>query len=386
MATSLQYNPLDPVTLSDPYPVFAELRTHCPVYWHEQMNSWVLSRYEDCRDVLRDYKTFARDWRRVGDEVPDDKLSIQGQDPPNQGVLRRQMIRSMRLADLEGMCRRARATLEGHFERLADRVEFDFMSEVAAPLALEITCELMGVNQPELAAIAQVSDALARRMDSGLDPSQAEAGVRARDQLLAMVKSWFATTELPGMIADLRDNAVTREMPDPYVQNTVGAAFNATYSTLYALTGAVIQTLMEHPDVLQRLRDPSLMATGVDELVRFTSPAQATSRVAVVQTMVGDTTIERGEVLVTLFAAANRDPDQFSRPDELILDRSPNPHLGFGWGPHICVGAPLALAWLREFVKCLQDWPAALGLAGEPKFRRTATLRSLEALPVSFQR
>ena len=69
-------------------------------------------------------------------------------------------------------------------------------------------------------------------------------------------------------------------MADTYVQNTVSAIFNASYSTLFASTGAVVQLLAQRPDVLERLRDPALMATGVDELVRFTAPAQGTSRVA----------------------------------------------------------------------------------------------------------
>jgi cytochrome P450 len=383
MATSLRYDPLDQATIADPYPVYAELREHAPAYWHEQMESWVLTRYRDCREVLRNHEVFARDWRRVGDEVPDHRMQVQFQDPPEQVPLRKLLFDSIGRQDLEGMCRRARVDIEARFEKLADREEFDFMGEIAAPSALEITCELLGVEPPAPATYARVFDGLTRGMDSGLEPARRALGEQAREELVAMMESWFANPRRPGMIADLLDGPAAR-MPDSYVQNTMSAMFNAGYSTAYASVGSVLLVLMRHPDVVERLRDPSLLETGVDELVRFVSPAQGTSRVATERTTIGDTTIARGEVLVTLFAAANRDPEQFPRPDELILDRSPNQHLGFGWGPHICVGAQVALVWLREFIRCLQDWPATLTLAGEPHYNNTATLRHLEVLPVTF--
>lgn len=381
MTTSVRYDPMDLATISDPYPVYADLREHSPVYWHEGMRSWVLTRYPDCRDVLRNHEVFARDWRRVGADVPDARLNIQSQDPPEQARLRAIVVGSLRGQRIADMCRQAAVDLEDQLARLGGRGEFDLMIELAAPLALRITCELVGVAEPGLATYHEIFDGLTRRMDSGLEPSQAAPGEQAGLRLVAMMESWFASTRRPGVIAALRDHPESAQMPPAYVQNTVSAIFNASYSTLYASTGAVALILMQRPDVLERLRDPGLLATGVDELIRFTSPAQGTSRVATRPTVIGDTPIERGEVVLTLFAAANRDPAQFPRPDELVLDRSPNPHLGFGWGPHICVGARLATVWLHELIGCLHRSPAALALAGQPRYMRSATLRNLESLP-----
>jgi cytochrome P450 len=185
------------------------------------------------------------------------------------------------------------------------------------------------------------------------------------------------------MISVLRDHPGTADMADTYVQNTVSAIFNASYSTLFASTGAVVQLLMQRPDVLERLRDPALMGTGVDELVRFTAPAQGTSRVATCATAIGGTPMERGDVVITMFAAANRDPARFDRPEELVLDRTPNPHLGFGWGPHICVGARLATVWLHELIGRLHRAPTLVP-AGEARWMRSATLRNLELLPTAI--
>src|SRR2546430_12393755 len=380
-----RYDPLDPATISDPYPVYAALREHAPVYWQETMRSWVLTRYRDCREVLRNHEVFARDWRRVGSEVPDDRLQIQSQDPPEQAALRRALLDSVRHQDLEGICRRARSRLAARFEELADGGEFDFMTEIAAPSALEVTCELLGVETPAVGWYADVFDGLTRGMDSGLEPARRAFYEPARLKLSAAMASWFDSGRTRGIVGDLLRGPAA-QMPAAYVQNTMSAMFNAGYSTAFSSTGSVLLVLMQRPGALARLRDPGLLDSGVDELVRFVSPAVGTSRVATRRTTVGDTTIERGDLVVTLFAAANRDPEEFPSPDQLVLDRSPNPHLGFGWGPHVCIGAQVALVWLRVFVRWLHDLPSLPVLAGEPVYNDTATLRNLRTLPLSLRR
>src|SRR5258708_356486 len=178
-----RYDPLAPATISDPYPVYAALREHAPVYWQETMQSWVLTRYRDCREVLRNHEVFARDWRRVGSEVPDDRLQVQSQDPPEQAALRKALLDSTRHQDLDGICRRARARVTARFEELAGRGEFDFMTEIAAPSALEVTCELLGVETPAVGWYDDVFDGLTRGMDSGLDPGRRGHYEPARQKL-----------------------------------------------------------------------------------------------------------------------------------------------------------------------------------------------------------
>ncbi|UQA61793.1 cytochrome P450 [Polyangium aurulentum] len=386
MTLTLRYDPLDPGTLSDPYPLYAELRKNTPVFWHEQMQSWVLTRYRDCREVLRNYELFARDRRRVGEDVPEFRQSVQSMDPPEQSPLRTLLLNSLRAQDLDEISRRSRLQIEGLFARLADRAEFDFMSEVAAPIALTITSDLLGVEEPELKSYMALSDAIARRMDAGLLPSTIEAGDRARNQLNALVDAWLEGEERPGVLASVRRNAGKAQVPEHYIRNTTGVVFNASYGTLFATLGNVVLTLLQRPDALERLRDKSLLAPGVDELIRFDGPAQGTSRVATKRTTIGDTVIEPGQIVMTLLASANRDPEEFPRPDELVLDRSPNRHLAFGWGPHACLGAMFGRIALRELIVGLLATPAPLRLAGTPTRRRTATVRSMDVLPVTFRR
>jgi cytochrome P450 len=383
----IEYDPLDLATIVNPYPVYAALRTHSPVYWHEGMYSWVLTRYQDCRNVLRNSELFARDRRRIGAYLSDDRLSIQTQDPPQQVELRHLISNSIKAQNLKGICRRARSNLKSLITQRTRGCPFNFMTEIASPIALQITCELVGVENLKATVYHPIFEGITRQMDGRIDISRIEDGEQMRTILSKLMKSWFSTRRDSGMITHLQDSLMNNPMPDAYVQNTMSAVFNASYSTLYAITGDVLLLLLiQRPDILSILRsNPLLMKTAIDEIIRFISPAQGTSRYATRETHIGDTRIAENECVITLFAAANRDPDQFANPDELVLDRSPNPHLGFGWGSHVCIGAPVATSWIYELIEflCTQQ-PNFLELAGDPLYMHAATLRNLSHLPVQM--
>jgi cytochrome P450 len=112
------------------------------MFWHEQMQSWVLTRYRDCREVLRDYDLFARDRRRIGEEIPDFRESVQTLDPPVQGPLRQLFVGSLREQNFDAIADSARVQVAELFDRLHGRERFDWMSEVAAPVALSLTADL----------------------------------------------------------------------------------------------------------------------------------------------------------------------------------------------------------------------------------------------------
>ncbi|RQX01605.1 cytochrome P450 [Micromonospora arida] len=385
MSTAVEYDPLSPEMLANPYPQYARFRRTAPIFWHEGMKSWVLSRYQDCRDVLRDNDTFARDRRRVGAELPEFLQNIQTIDPPDQGPLKSVLMNALRSQDLDTAGAQAREQITGIFADLARRERFDWIKEVAAPVALTITSHLFGVQRPDLQWYVKLSDSIARRMDIGLRPERAAVGNDARTQLNSLVDQWYAAERRPGVFATIRETAGQLQVPPHYVHNTAGVMFNASYGTLFATVSNIALTLIERPETLNALRgaDRKLLDSATDELIRFEGPAQGTSRVATERTVIHGTTIERGQIVLTLMASANRDETEFTRPDELVLDRSPNRHLSFGWGVHGCLGAAFGRVAVRELILCLTEAPR-LRLAGTPVRRTTATVRSLDSLPVSF--
>jgi cytochrome P450 len=382
----IKYDPLDPATLSDPYPIYAQMRSNTPVYWHETMQSWVLTRYRDCVDVLRNYELFARDRTRVGGSTPAASLSVQSLDPPDQTSLRSMFMNAFRAQDLEAIKFRARSLIERNFDQHCG-IQFDVLTDLAAPLSLQVISDLLGVEQPELASFVSVSNTIMRSMDVGLNPEMARLGEQARQQLSTMVESWFLESGRTGMLANIQFNqqkSFHHETRKDYVRNTTRVMFQGGYSTTVAAIGNVILILLKNPGVLKQMREPGLLETGVDELLRFEGPVQGTSRVAVTATTIGDTEIDCGQTVLTLLGAANHDPEQFPNPDILLLERNPNRHLGFGWGPHSCIGTMLAQITIQQLVAALLDYPNRLTLAGSPRWRRTATMRTLESFPVAF--
>lgn len=380
------YDPLDPETLDNPHPLFRELRQHSPVFWHDGMQSWCLIRYDDCVRVLRDHTSFARDRRRMGQEVPAPSLSVQSLDPPAQAPVRSLFMNALRAQDTDALERTASTVLSGLFSDLATRPQFNVMTEVAAPVSVAVISELLGVKQPDIPSFVAISDAIMRSMDGGLDPATVEPGRLAREQLNVLVESWFDETAPRGVLGHVRQHATAepdREALATYVRNTARVMFQGGYSTMTAAIGNAIQTLMEHPETLRT--GSATVAAFADELVRFDGPVQGTSRFAVNPVTIGDVTVQQGQTVVTLFAAANRDPAQFPQPDTLVTDRFPNRHLGYGWGTHSCIGTTPAQAVLRALVSTLADQPGPLRPAGPGTRRRTATMRVFETLPATFR-
>jgi hypothetical protein len=153
------------------------------------------------------------------------------------------------------------------------------------------------------------------------------------------------------------------------------------------LIGNGLLALLRHPEELERLRDhPSLIASAVEELLRYDSPVQATSRVAMTELEIDGTAIAKGEMVVTLLGAANRDPEQFPDPDRLDVTRRDNRHVAFGHGAHFCLGAPLARVEGQIAIDTVLGRLPELRLATDaPEWRPTIILRGLQSLPVAFR-
>ncbi|MEU6405914.1 cytochrome P450 [Streptomyces sp. NPDC046985] len=381
-----RYDPLDPEVLRDPYPLLAEQRQREPVFWHEGMDSWALTRHADSVRVLRDHETFARDPQRTGGTVSEPSLSVQTLDPPQQSAVRSLFMTALRAQDLTRIEERAHRLVLDRLDHLAGTGPFDVVAEIAVPVSVAVVADLLGVEPPPYGEFAAVSDAIMRSMDGGLNPALVEPGRVARQRLSDLVDSWFAASTRPGLLARVQQAAApdSDERTRLYVKNTARVMFQGGYSTMAAAVGNAVHTLLAHPGAQHQMRDRALLATGVDELVRFDGPVQGTTRTAVRACRIGAFEIAAGQKVVPLFAAANRDPAAFTRADELVLDRTPNPHLGYGWGPHSCIGTTVAQAGLRALVAALNDHPARLAGAGDGVRRRTATMRAFDTLPAAL--
>ncbi|MFI9407648.1 cytochrome P450 [Nocardia sp. NPDC052316] len=384
MPKILAYDPLDPAVLENPYPVYATLRSAGPIFWHERMHCWVLTHYRDCQAVLRNNGAFASDWRRIGKAVPEPQLGLQLLDPPDHGPLRSLFTNALRAQDLAGLTRRAERTAESLLDAATAGEDFDMIHRVIAPLALGTVSDLVGTPCPPVDLYDPISDAIVRSMDAGLDPSVKAAGVAARARLNELVDAWFAADPRPGLLSEVTRTKVCTDLPESYIRNTMRIVFQSGYSSIVAGAGNMMLALLEHPGSIERMRDPKIMSTGFEELMRYDSAVQGTSRAATKTTLIRDTVVAAGDIVLMLFGSANRDPAEFPNPDTLLLDRSPNKHLSFGRGPHSCIGNLFTKIVLQALIRTLLRHPSTLQLVGSPIRKPTATVRSLAELPVRF--
>jgi cytochrome P450 len=351
------------------------------VHWHETLSAWVVTSYADCLSILRDPDTFRSDFRAIGDEVPQEFLSLQTLDPPTHRDVRKFIFGALRGVDVSAWAQETQATTQ----RLLCEVDLDnvdFVTEFAEPLAALSMCSLFGIPLLEdAAAFRSAQRDLVLSMDSGLDPTRAAAGMRARRELSKLIEPWIDVPPASGLMSRI-DFAATGDLLD-YLVNSLRAIFVAGYSSTSSMLGNAMRVLAG-AGLLDDDEPLAVTATAFNELVRYEGAVQAESRAVNADvTLPSGAALRRGDVVVTVVAAANRDPAWFAEPDRLDLDRDPNPHLGFGRGNHACVGKRLAFAVGVNTLSTLSAHYRIV-LAGDPVQRPTGTLRGLDSLPLAL--
>lgn len=377
----VQFNPLDPEILTDPYPAYRELRSTDPVHWHEDLGAWILTRHADCTRALKDTAVFAADFRRVGIPTPGPLLSLQTLDPPEQSPLRHVAIDALRAQDYPALERDAARRAAELVDRLGDREEIDLVADFAAPFTLGTISRLVGMPPPEAdEEWSRHNEALHRSMDAGLDPGSVEAGLASRQHFSDYVGRFLASGPAEGIAGYLATKAGDVDYSDEVIHNSLRAFWHAGFEVPARFLGNAVTTLLRRPEAIPALR--AGIDTGVEELVRFCGPVHVVSRVCTAEVVLGDRTLENGDMVIILLAAANRDPDRFADPEELIMDRKPNPHLGFGRGAHSCLGNAVARIEGRVALTALLDRFPGLALAGEPRCHPHATLHGYSSIPL----
>lgn len=215
-----------------------------------------------------------------------------------------------------------------------------------------------------------------RRVAGAAGASHGGAG-----ELAALTASWLANPARHGIVGQLAEAGTQAGVAPEVVANSLRVLLHAGYASAAKLLGLTVAALLESADGLAGFRtaDPKL---AVEELVRYTSPVQATGRVCVTDTWLGETLLHAGQPVTLLLGAANHDPTRFPDPDALLLDRHPNPHLGFGRGAHSCLGSWLATAQARAALRALAERIPQLRAISAPRYRRSLTLRGLDSFEV----
>ena len=374
----------------NPYPLYQHLLAAAPVQWNDLLEAWTLARYSDVSFALTDPR-FSADRAPQGLHFDGYQLakSMLVSDPPDHTRLRGLVQKAFTPRIIDQLRPRIIAIVGELLERMASREgPVDLITDFAHPLPVVVIAELLGVPAEDRVKFQGWSAVLAASLDPLVSQELLERVEVAREALHAYLRAIIAERRREPR-ADLISALVAAEergdqLSEPELVVMCTLLLIAGHETTVNLIGNGMLALLRHPDQLQRLcEDPALIASAVDELLRFDSPVQMTARIAKAPVEVGGQTIAAGDWVLPLLGAANRDPAQFAEPETVDIGRNPNPHVAFGRGIHFCLGAPLARLEGQIAISALVRRFRSITLAGEPVRRDQITLRGLSSLPVS---
>ncbi|MDZ4269829.1 MAG: cytochrome P450 [Mycobacterium sp.] len=397
----IDFTDLDNFANGFPHDLFAVHRREAPVYWHEPTENtpdgegfWSVATYAETLAVFRDPETYSSVTggdRPFGGTLLQD-LSIAGQllnmmDDPRHSAVRRLVSSGL----TPRMIRRVDDDLRSRAGRLLDEVEpgvpFDFLTDVAAEVPMQMICILLGVPESErhwlFEAIEPSFDFGGSRKASITRLSVEEAGSRmyAYGQELIAAKRAQPTDDMLSLVVNSADPTLS-DIESYLFFNLLFSAGAET--TRNSIAGGLL-ALAEHPGTFEALRsDAALLPTAIEEMVRWTSPSPSKRRTATRAATLGGHAIEPGQKVLVWEGSANRDAAAFDDPDRFDISRKPNPQLGFGQGVHYCLGANLARLELRVLFEELLGRFASVQLVEPVEWARSNRHTGMRHLVVEF--
>ena len=400
---TVQYNPFIPEVHANPYPMYARLRAEDPVHWSALMEAWVLTRYDDVVAVLTDSR-FSADRRRARNRFADEiarreeefgpfgrTRTMLTSDPPEHTRLRRLVSKAFTPRMVEGLRPRIQEIVDELLDAVAQNGRMDVIRDLAYPLPVIVIAEMLGVPPEHRDQFKHWSDEIVGVLGGPLVPQEALERSRVAVHELAQYLSGVIAERRQEPREDLVSGLIAAEeqgqiLSEDEMLATAMLLLVAGNETTTNLIGNGMLSLLRNPDEMERLcADPSLVPTAVEELLRYDGPVQATGRVAMEDLEIGGQKVRKGQAVLTVLGAANRDPAQFGEPDELDLDRQPNEHVAFGDGIHFCLGAPLARAEGQiAFETLLRRFAHPRLETDNLQWGGSFILRGLKSLPIVF--
>ncbi|PTR30291.1 hypothetical protein C8K36_102139 [Rhodococcus sp. OK519] len=389
------FNPYDYDFHDDPYPTYAWLRNESPLYHNPDIGFWALSRHSDVLRAFRDHNRLSSangvslDPAAYGPHAHL-VMSFLAMDDPRHARLRQLVSRGFtprRVAELDG---RILELTQRYLEPALDAGEFDWISEVAGKLPMDVISELIGVPEADRAELRRLADLVVHREDGVLDVPQ--PSVEASISLMTYYKDMIEqrrrsrTEDLTSALLDAEIDG--DKLSDQEVLGFLFLMVVAGNETTTKLLGNAAYWGARNPDqVAQVLDDPGRVADWVEETLRFDTSSQIVARTTAVDLEYHGRTVPAGEKMLLLMGSANRDESVFEDGDEYRIGRdSTNKLVSFGGGVHFCLGAHLARLEaniaLAEFAKRVEQYE--VDESGIERVHST-NVRGFAALPMKVQ-
>ena len=407
MATTRKYDLYSPEFRAATYETFERMRRDDPVFAQPGIDGetmiWFVTSHEEAVAVLLDDKRFVRDPALA---LPAEELdAFYAGAPPaaafidnhmlnKDGDEHRRLRKLVTKAFTPRMVEQLRPRIQEIADELIDRVEargeMELIDDFAFPLPITVIAELLGIPVEDRHSFRRWSNVL---VTPALTPEDAESFATQAGEFVAYLQELFErrrstpSDDLVSALVNVEEGGDT--LNEQELSSMVALLIIAGHETTVGLIGNAVLALLQHPEQRAELeRDPGRIAHAVEELLRYDSPVERTlNRWAATDVELGGQTIKRGDGVIVIVGAANRDSSRFTEADKLDLHRDDVKHLGFGRGSHYCLGAPLARVEAEIALTTLLRRLPGLRLAMSPEefyWRPTPLFRSLAELRVAW--
>ncbi|MGE5594853.1 MAG: cytochrome P450 [Hyphomicrobiales bacterium] len=388
------FNPADPAFLENPFPFYEVGQKMSPLYFDTPDGGgiWSAFRYEECVSILRDHQS----WSSYSPPPPDmtdvPEPSMLGADPPRHTRLRGLVSQAFTPRMIEQLEPRIYEVANQLIDAIADKREADIVDALTYPLPVIMIAEILGIPTEDRADFRRWSDEIVATLGTGLNgedaPLSEQTQREIRDYFTKMVEERRAKPRndlISGLVAaELEGSKLNFEE----LMQMLILLLVAGNETTTNLIGNAIQEFIAHPDQLRRVLDNrAILPSAIEEVLRYSSPVQATVRRATRDLEIGGKTIKKDQQTLVWLASANRDEAVFCEPTRFDVTRTPNRHLSFGLGIHFCLGAPLARMEARValdvFLKRIRNFER---VDSNPLPRvPTFIMRGVRELPIRYE-
>ncbi len=370
----LEMTPLNPAFRDDQHGVYDRLRSQCPVHRDEMAGEFIVSRHADVRATLSD-RTLWRGadhaeeaaflprsiiaQRRNPEEGP---KSILFMDDPDHARVRPPLAQAF-YARVAKFRPDVEAIVDATLAKLDGRDGFDVLADYAIPIPIDAIAAILGVDHDRLDDFRTWSEGVIQSLNPLRSPEQSKAMETAGAALEAYILAAMVDrrrTPQDDLVTDMvRLQADGAPLSDSEIMYNLISLLVGGNLTTTDLIGNAIWLFLRHPEERAKLlADPTLIAGAVEETLRYEPPVDITSRIASRDMEIGGCPIRDTQAMAFLLRSANRDPDAFPDPHRFDIARKGAPHVAFGGGAHICIGAPLArLEAQVAILKMLQRFP-----------------------------
>jgi cytochrome P450 len=380
----------------------AELRQQCPVAWNENYGGfWFLSSYDTVSQTARDGDTFAHKYEPNADDGVDYQgemgvprpegqpaLGIGEVDGPYHQALRHALAPFFSPGAVEKMQPFMEEQAHWFLDQRIEDGQMDFVLDYASPVPAILTMKLMGLPHDNWHLYANLfHSVMAVPQDS---PEYISAIAKVPEMMEGVVE--YAASRRAKPEDDLTSFLIQfefegRRLTDEQLLNILWNLIGGGVDTTTSLTALTLLHLGTHPELRQQLIDhPGLYRTATDEFLRYFSVNQTLSRTVTRDVELNGQRLRKNDRVVISWLSANHDEQEFDRPDEILLDRTPNRHLAFGLGPHRCIGSHLARLMSEVMVKAVLDRipDYEVDQSGVYQYLGNPSMTGLGKLPVTF--